>query len=61
LKNLKSAEKICREIGAQFIGIEYRYSKIKKHPALDTERVRIQYKTLLSEKRWVSDKEMDKT
>jgi hypothetical protein len=61
LKNLKSVEKVCNEIGVQFIGIEFTYSKIKKHPILDPGKVRVQYKTLGLEKRWISDEEMDKT
>jgi hypothetical protein len=61
LKNLKSVGKVCDEIGVEFIGIEFTYSKIKKHPALNPEIVKKQYKTLMLEKRWVSDEEMNKT
>jgi hypothetical protein len=59
LKNLKSVEKICNEIGAQFVGIEFTHSKIKKHPVLNPERVKKQYETLMLEKRWISDEEME--
>jgi hypothetical protein len=59
LKNLKSVEKICTEIGIQFVGIEFTYSKIKKHPPMNPERVKKQYKTLMLEKRWISDAEME--
>ncbi|MDR2781558.1 MAG: DUF2608 domain-containing protein [Holosporaceae bacterium] len=59
LKNLESIEKICTEMGAQFVGIEYAYSKIKKYPSLNPKRVRKQYKILMAEKRWPSDEEME--
>jgi hypothetical protein len=61
LKNLKSVGKVCNEIGVQFIGIEFTYSKIKKHLALNPEIVKKQYKTLMFEKRWISDEEINKT
>jgi hypothetical protein len=59
LKNLKAVEKICAETETQFIGIEYAYSRIKKHPPLNPERVKKQYRTLMLEKRWISDAEME--
>jgi hypothetical protein len=59
VKNLKSVEKVCKETGTQFIGVEYSYYKFKKHPIFDPERAKKQYKTLVLEKRWISDKEME--
>jgi hypothetical protein len=59
LKNLKAVEKICAETGTQFIGIEYAYSRIKKHLPLNHERIKKQYQTLMLEKRWISDAEME--
>jgi hypothetical protein len=60
LKHLKSVEKTSAAVGAEFIGIEYAYSKTKKHPPLNLERAKRQYETLIKEKRWVSDEEMEK-
>jgi hypothetical protein len=37
LKNLKAVEKICTEMGIQFVGVEYIYTKTRKHPFLNPE------------------------
>ncbi|GHU17835.1 hypothetical protein FACS189472_05290 [Alphaproteobacteria bacterium] len=60
IDNLKSVEKVSNEIGAEFVGIEYTYSKTKKRPTLNLEKARKQFEILIKEKRWMSDEEMEK-
>jgi hypothetical protein len=58
LDNVKSVDKMCGDLGTEYVGIEYGYAETKKRPPLDVEKAKKQFKILIEEKRWVSDKEI---
>lgn len=59
-KHLESVEKVAKDLGIPFVGIEYTATKATKFAPLNKARVELQFEVLEKEHKWLSDEEAAK-
>lgn len=60
LAYLESVEKVCKDMGIEFLGIHYTEANFLPQPVLNEEKEKIRFKTLEEESIWLLDDELEK-